>query len=138
MNLRNRLDKIERLLEDMDNTHPEFEALNQEADDIQTQINEAEDAFTRDQAKRIYERKLSEAKSRVAKSHPDFSSYEDWYQFTKSQYEVDDNYKITSKAREWSDDNPKEWVCGNELEVIEKIEQLMNWREYDHFQRNKP
>jgi hypothetical protein len=53
----------------------------------------------------------------------------DWFTWAKSLYTIDDNYTVTSAARDWEE--PKEWACGCKSEAMEKIEQLIFYKEYD-------
>lgn len=53
----------------------------------------------------------------------------DWYMWAKSLYTIDDNYTVTSAARDWSEE--RQWLCGCQSEALEKIEQLIEYKEYD-------
>jgi hypothetical protein len=71
-------------------------------------------------------------KERIAEKYGD---YMDWYEWATSHYVIEEDNRVVSKAKKWEEEIS--WNCGSRIEALEKIKQLVSWREYNTFRRNK-
>ena len=88
----------------------------------------------------IYTRQLSEAevqirysrlKDRVVAAGLDYPKWEEW---ARTLYDISDTFLVTSHAKEWKT-LPVAWQFDDEISCLEKIEQLIGYKYYDHFVR---
>lgn len=130
--------KLERLLDELyeqgQQDSEQYAAINAELDNRANKYTQNEEAIKESERLAVLEEvkaKLKVLKETIAQKWN--MSVEDWDSWARSLYIIDDNYTVTSRARQWNDD--LSWSFGSEYEAIEKVEQLLNYKYYDHFLR---
>ncbi len=134
--LEDRLDELFELgLEDGEEYRTIDKLLNEKAERLvaaqqraqaQTKLNEER------QWQADIENRISEHKRRVEAK---YGNYDSWFKWAMSQYTISDEYKVVSTACEWKEE--MSWQCSCKPEALEKIEQLLKYKEYDHFVRER-
>ncbi len=130
MSLKAKLAEIEQRLFHMDIDDPRWNALNDEANAIQDQMNAVIEAHDKSIEKRRLAEREESFKKRIAEKHGNF---EDWYKWALSLYYITTDNRVVSNARDWEEE--RSWACSDRVSCLEKIEQLIDWKEYDHFER---
>lgn len=75
--------------------------------------------------KRVADR-YDKLKTRIAKHG---ETYEVWLQWANTLYTITPEFKVISNAVEWKEE--RSWDCGTEIDCLEKIEQLIGYKEFD-------
>jgi len=130
---------LENLLDSLKPGSKEFIEVNEELDkraDLFTRRLEIEKIAEKKIEEERYQAKLAAFKVDISnKWNFKFDGYEGWLTWAKSLYIIHENFNVESKAVRWSEE--RVWICENEYEAIEKIEQLLSYKYYDHFKRSK-
>lgn len=129
-----RLAEIENELEQLDYQDPRWNDLNDEANRIQTEI---ENINLLIEKQRVERNKLKQVQEKIASKWKEFPDFHEWWKWARTLYSIDENFTVTSSAKNWDPENPKEWTFGCEADALEKIDTLITWKEYDHFTRGK-
>jgi predicted nuclease with TOPRIM domain len=122
-----------------DPTSPEIEELEAEADALVEEQERLEAQANQYRAARAKADKLKQFRSTIESKYKDkFDSYPDWEKWAFSLYTIDENFKVTSTAKNWDPEKGQgEWFCSDQLEALEKIEQLVAYKYYDYFVRSE-
>ena len=136
MNKAQLLRLLDKKLDQMDESDPEYEALSAKADELYASIEadhrRVELAEQQAKERALVEQRKIKAEEIEARLTVRFGTWDAW---AKSLYIIEEieltRFRLISKAKNWSDDNPKEWIFDSKLECLEKIEQLIEWKEYD-------
>lgn len=63
-----------------------------------------------------------------------YGSFDEWYKWAQSMYIINNEFKVISKALNWTEE--MSWESPDEQTALEKVEQLIRWKHYNHFLRN--
>jgi len=128
-----KLHKLEIKLDTLEIDDPEFSRINDQANDVADQISRIEtEQEYRDAKAHIvnkelaYSKRLAELTARVTITH---GSYDKWYKWAMSLYTITEDFTVLSAARNWHID--VSWQFDNYMSCLEKIEQLIQYKEYD-------
>lgn len=131
---RKRLGEVEAELDLIDFDDPKWHILNDEANRLQTEIEDMGAVMERH---RVNNNKLKLVQEKIASKWQEFPDFHEWFKWAKTLYTIDENFTVTSSAKNWDPENPKEWTFSCEADALEKIDTLITWKEYDHFTREK-
>jgi len=106
--------------------------LEEKANLIADEISQAEDAYEKAQQKKQEDERYKRLKERVQDKYNNFA---DWLVWAESLYIIHEDFTVESIALKWSEQ--KTWITSSRIEALEKIEQLINYKEYDHFTRKR-
>lgn len=130
MSIKTKLAKLERELDNMDPDDPRYEALNAEANQLAAEIDAVEVAYAKELEARALKEREENLRRRIGEK---FGNYTDWLKWAESLYDITPDFTVVSKARDWEEE--KSWCFSDRISCLEKIEQLIYWKEYDHFRR---
>ena len=125
-------DQLEILYHKFPDGSPQIEELEAQANDIAGMIEVQDKADTLANQLDKDVRAISNFKKRMEAK---YGSYADWEKWALSQYKIHDNHHVESLCHKWKE--PKVWECSTREEAFEKIEQLLSYKEYDHYTRGK-
>lgn len=130
--------RLERMLDELyeqgKQNSNEFKTIDEELNRRATLHTIKEEAFRQDQenaAKELEKERLQVLKDKIAIKWQ--ASFEEWDVWARSLYIIDCEYTVISKARQWNEE--VSWANGSEYEALEKVEQLLYYKYYDHFIR---
>ena len=135
MSLKSELAKVEHELDIAYGTRASDEQiakLERRADEIADQITQLEEMKKKLDAQRALDQRYTKLQMRIRGHH---GSFADWLQWAESLYKIHDDFTVESLAVEWKEE--KKWATDSKIEALEKIEQLLMYKEYDHFHRKK-
>jgi hypothetical protein len=141
MSLLRRLNQIEAILDKLDPSDPQFDPLNQEGNQIVEELARIDEIFEAERAIRVAAelakqleetRKVRTAQHRV-RIEAKYGNYDEWYAKSKALYEITVDFKVISHAAQWEEE--KYWLLASNVDCLEKVEQLIDYKYYDHFVR---
>jgi len=131
---RNRLERELEILEDNEQDgSANYYLLDKELNEVLDQLNEAEEQQKKRDQEQLEQHRLDQFKLKI-KSKYDMD-FDEWYEKAKAMYVVTDNFTVISNASNWKED--KTWEFSSKIDALEKVEQLIDWKYYDHFVREK-
>ena len=86
--------------------------------------------YNRHLALALIDLRYAKLKGRVTDAGFDYTKWEEW---ARSLYDISETFLVKSKAKEWKED--MSWQFDDEISCLEKIEQLIGYKYYDHFVR---
>lgn len=85
-------------------------------------------------AERELEERIRAHEDRVKRLFERFDGdYKAWLKWALSLYEITEDHTLISNAANWSEE--KSWKHSSRIEALEKLEQLVYYKYYDHFIR---
>lgn len=89
-------------------------------------LNQVQDHYNRvcKEIKKTYENKLEKAKIHYNDIIDGLPM--EWHDWARSLYIVSENFTVKSNAKNWKED--RLWYCSNELEAIEKVNTLIQYK----------
>lgn len=128
MSLQARLRKIEVELDNStDFDSPRYIALEAEANILADELNALGEVFATQHELRQEEERKSAFRQKIESK---YGNYDDWYTWAKTLYSISLDFKVVSLAKEWEEE--KSWQFFSNIECLEKVEQLIEWKHYDH------
>lgn len=138
MNLQTLISKRNRIERDMDRLEAkgldqdnEYLELDEQLDTVIDEINRLQVIEDKMQIERAEQRRLEELKTRIESKYE--MDFEEWYQRAKAMYTITDKFTVISNACNWKEE--KKWKFNSKIDAIEKVEQLIDYKYYDHFMR---
>ena len=102
-------------------------------DDVLDKLNKLQVIERENEKRRAEERRFNALKSRIEDKYE--MDFEEWYERAKAMYVITEKFTVISKACNWKEE--KKWKCESKIDAIEKVEQLIDYKYYDHFVRRR-
>lgn len=122
--------RLEFELDKYDFDDPRYIELDAEINRLMDEFNDMHDVHKIIAARVQEEAKINGHQKRIADKYGD---YNDWFEWATAQYTITPDYKVISNAANWEEE--KSWKFNSKSECLEKIEQLVEWKHYDHHVR---
>jgi hypothetical protein len=104
--------------------------LGYSADAIDSQIENIEKLFSEKQKQEFMQKhNKSRRAEHVERVTNKYGNYDEWFTWAKSLYIIHLNFTVESTARNWQEE--RSWACIDEIDALEKVEQLVYYKEYD-------
>ena len=132
-----RYSELETILDNEDLSDEDYHKYNNELNALQAEINRKKQADIDAKNKSI-----QEAQERIKQLEAEGKMNEivqEYGQRFAGDYLITDSFKVISSAFNPRNPNgPNNWQCNSQEEAVDKVNQLLYYRVYDHYFREKP
>lgn len=131
MDYKQRLNKLEHLISDMDESHPNYKTHIAEIEEIEktlNKLNEERQAVILNAAIKT-EAHAEREKILTIERRLNMNYGDEWVQWAKSLYTITSEFLVISHARSWNE--PMQWQCSCQSEALERIEILIKYKQKD-------